>query len=336
MFATVGAPRLAARQGLSLRPSGRRTPVVTCSSSRERAIQKRLRQREERLHGEAAVVYKTEAGKPLTSQNILKAQAESRVSREWTGEEYETLASVTEGVRESIGLRFGGQAGAQVLSATAEHGDATAAGTTGAGQYDVFRDSPLRYMGYANEVGEALAAFLPVGGVPFSYAVAISYVLADTAHKAYLEWALRGCDADDAECTVMDKKLRFLLAGSLALDTVVWQMLASVIIPGATIHYVVQACHAALVLGDRALLDSIDTNELAAAYHSLLANGGERWIPTSTGLAAIPFIVRPIDNGVHKLLDISVRPFIMRSICSSKEAAAYGLEMCEVDWDADL
>ena len=98
--------------------------------------------------------------------------------------------------------------------------------------YDIFRDSPLRYMGYANEVGEALAAFLPVWGVPFSYAVAISYVLADTGDKAYLEWERNGCAEDDPSCTIMTKKLRFLLAGSLAFDTVLWQMLASVIIPG--------------------------------------------------------------------------------------------------------
>ena len=94
--------------------------------------------------------------------------------------------------------------------------------------YDIFRDSPLRYMGYANEVGEALAAFLPVWGVPFSYAVAISYVLADTGDKAYLEWERNGCAEDDPSCTIMTKKLRFLLAGSLAFDTVLWQMLAAV------------------------------------------------------------------------------------------------------------
>ena len=40
------------------------------------------------------------------------------------------------------------------------------------GEVDLFRDTPLRYMGYANEVGESFTAFLPVWGVPASYGVA--------------------------------------------------------------------------------------------------------------------------------------------------------------------
>ena len=40
------------------------------------------------------------------------------------------------------------------------------------GEVDLWRDTPVRYMGYANEVGEAFAAFLPGWGVPASYGVA--------------------------------------------------------------------------------------------------------------------------------------------------------------------
>jgi hypothetical protein len=40
------------------------------------------------------------------------------------------------------------------------------------GEVDIWRDTPVRYMGYANEVGEAFAAFLPGWGVPASYGVA--------------------------------------------------------------------------------------------------------------------------------------------------------------------
>ena len=40
------------------------------------------------------------------------------------------------------------------------------------GELDIYRESPLRYMGYSNEVGEAFAAFLPGWGVPASYGVA--------------------------------------------------------------------------------------------------------------------------------------------------------------------
>jgi len=51
------------------------------------------------------------------------------------------------------------------------------------GELDIYRESPLRYMGYSNEVGEAFAAFLPEWGVPASYGVAALYVFADTFDK---------------------------------------------------------------------------------------------------------------------------------------------------------
>jgi len=52
-----------------------------------------------------------------------------------------------------------------------------------AAEYDPLRDGPLRYCGYANECGEAFAAWIPGWGVPLSYAVAITYVLVDTFDK---------------------------------------------------------------------------------------------------------------------------------------------------------
>ena len=55
-------------------------------------------------------------------------------------------------------------------------------------EYDVFRDSLLRYMGYANECGEAFVAWLPVWGVPATYGIAATYVLADTVDKGVKRW----------------------------------------------------------------------------------------------------------------------------------------------------
>lgn len=37
-------------------------------------------------------------------------------------------------------------------------------------RYDPLRDGPLRYLGYANELGEAFAAWLFPGGVPLRWA----------------------------------------------------------------------------------------------------------------------------------------------------------------------
>lgn len=100
MLSSLTASKLAVRPATSQpRLSARRHYVVSCSSRKE-SIDKRLQQRKQRIDGESEVIYKSEAGKSLTSQNILKAQAESRATREWTGEEYETVASIAENLRQ--------------------------------------------------------------------------------------------------------------------------------------------------------------------------------------------------------------------------------------------
>lgn len=51
-------------------------------------------------------------------------------------------------------------------------------------EIDVFRDSYLRYCGYANEVGESFRPLVPKLFVHFSYAVAIFYVLTECGVKS--------------------------------------------------------------------------------------------------------------------------------------------------------
>ncbi|VVC97830.1 unnamed protein product [Leptidea sinapis] len=51
------------------------------------------------------------------------------------------------------------------------------------GEVDFFRDTWVRYLGYANEVGESFRPLIPVKVVRASYAVAFAYGLADTADK---------------------------------------------------------------------------------------------------------------------------------------------------------
>ncbi|CAM9999152.1 unnamed protein product, partial [Laminaria digitata] len=53
------------------------------------------------------------------------------------------------------------------------------------GEVDIFRDTALRYMGYANEVGEAFRPLIPGFAVVVSYAVAIAYVSADAVAKGF-------------------------------------------------------------------------------------------------------------------------------------------------------
>jgi len=75
-----------------------------------------------------------------------------------------------------------------------------------------------------------------------------------------------------------------------AIDTLAWQTLASVVLPGFTINRVVFAARfAAERAGPRA--------------PAALA----RWGPVGLGLATIPLIVKPIDEAVHVFMGATVR-----------------------------
>ena len=50
-------------------------------------------------------------------------------------------------------------------------------------EVDIYRDTLLRYCGYANEVGEAFRALTPKIFVHSTYVVASAYVLADATDK---------------------------------------------------------------------------------------------------------------------------------------------------------
>ena len=54
-------------------------------------------------------------------------------------------------------------------------------------EVDIFRDTPLRYMGYANEVGESFRYVAPWFVKP-SYGIAFAYVFADTYSKAMIQY----------------------------------------------------------------------------------------------------------------------------------------------------
>ncbi len=49
---------------------------------------------------------------------------------------------------------------------------------------DLWRETPLRYLGYANELGESFRSIVPRFVKP-SYGLAFGYVLCDTVDKVY-------------------------------------------------------------------------------------------------------------------------------------------------------
>jgi fission process protein 1 len=136
---------------------------------------------------------------------------------------------------------------------------------------DLYRETPLRYLGYANEVGESFAAFLPNWGVPASYAVAATYVMMDTIDKTKKKYD---------ETNDLDE------AGKVAIDTCTWQMLASVFWPGSFIRLVVAASTPHQFQGF--VFKELD------------------YVPTIIGLLTIPLIVKPIDEAVDRIMKNSV------------------------------
>lgn len=96
--------------------------------------------------------------------------------------------------------------------------------------------------------------------------------------------------ADKLKCPGAREQQRKLL--TTAVDTLVWQALASIIVPGVTINRV---CALSLFLLKR---------------YSRLQLQTCKWTTTGVGLSCIPFIVSPIDHGVHVLMDRTIRQWL--------------------------
>lgn len=80
-------------------------------------------------------------------------------------------------------------------------------------------------------------------------------------------------------------------AAKTAGDVFAWQMFASVIIPGFVINRITWG---AGILSKRTKLPGI----------------ARKWLPTCFGLAAIPFIIRPIDTAVDHAMDATYRKYV--------------------------
>ena len=141
---------------------------------------------------------------------------------------------------------------------------------------DIYRDTAVRYLGYANEVGEAFRNVVHRTFVRSSYVVSSSYVLADALSKSRAEVG----------------KLEGKPVRTFA-DVLIWQGLASVAIPGFTINRICWG------VGKMA-------RKLPSKQKGLLV--------TVSGLLAIPFIITPIDRGVDELMEKGVRPYALKHV----------------------
>uniref|UniRef100_A0A1A9WIK6 Mitochondrial fission process protein 1 n=1 Tax=Glossina brevipalpis TaxID=37001 RepID=A0A1A9WIK6_9MUSC len=138
---------------------------------------------------------------------------------------------------------------------------------------DIFRETWLRYTGYANEVGEAFRHLVSRRIVRGSYIGAISYVFADASTKSWRKF-------QESESLVQ--------VADVAVDVFLWQMLASVIIPGYTINRITYLSRVMF--------------KQAGARESMV-----KYMPTAVGLLSIPIIVHPIDRFVDFIMDKTFR-----------------------------
>ena len=140
-------------------------------------------------------------------------------------------------------------------------------------RFDPYRETSIRYMGYANEVGEALENYLPDWGIPASYCVAATYVIFDTLDKGQ-----RAYDSTP-------RGERFEETMRASTETLIWQLLASIIWPGGVIKLAVNVID---------FFIPIDND----------------FLPTFIGILLIPVIIRPIDVFVDQLMEDTISKVI--------------------------
>lgn len=81
----------------------------------------------------------------------------------------------------------------------------------------------------------------------------------------------------------------------MACDALAWQSLASVIVPGFTIN---RLCWA---------------SRLTLITMAKLPKPVSSYISVAMGLAAIPFIIKPIDNAVDHCMNLTLRPWLFKT-----------------------
>jgi mitochondrial fission process protein 1 len=145
-------------------------------------------------------------------------------------------------------------------------------------EVDLWRDTPLRLLGYANETGESFRYIFPKMVRP-SYAVSYAYTFADCIDKGYKTYKKDGRVSN--QCAIN------------TFDALTWQILASVAIPGYLINKTV--AFATFVLGKR------------FPSHTHFGPVPVRFVPVIVGLSTIPFIVSPIDNFTTYLMNMTMR-----------------------------
>lgn len=151
---------------------------------------------------------------------------------------------------------------------------------------DLFRDTPVRYLGYANEIRK-IFSFIPTRGVWFTYGVACAYIGCDVADKS-INVVFNQIPTDNLE-----ERRRNRIRILSAYDALVWQSLASVVLPGITMNRLRWSTN--LLFGKAFKTPPIRSSKYISAFLVSLA---------------IPLIIKPIDEAVDLFLDLTLRPWL--------------------------
>jgi Mitochondrial 18 KDa protein (MTP18) len=221
--------------------------------------------------------------------------------------------------------------------------------------FNIFRHSSLRYAGYANEIGEAFRYQYPKLVKP-SYAIAMTYVVADACYSGYQnvkpstmfhqdkdqskqqhqgqlvpnlkysgsrtaeeqEQKAETCtdglncgaircknekqDQSNREKICIDKVNLARTRSVSFIDALLWQSLASVVLPGLTIYSIVRLSD---IMTKTAVLAAKQNSALF--QNNFWLSSAQKWLPTTVGLLSIPMIIHPIDTLVDTIMDQTFR-----------------------------
>jgi hypothetical protein len=133
--------------------------------------------------------------------------------------------------------------------------------------YDLYKHSPLRYLGYANELGEAFRSFLPKSVVVASYVVASGYALGDAVDKGYT--AYKKPDDKFKKWNVADK----------TSDTLIWQVTNNHNF--SQFSYLLLSPYQHTLLTEPCMLQLLDSTNLSDQTHHLedgvSSNSSQHW-----------------------------------------------------------
>lgn len=171
-----------------------------------------------------------------------------------------------------------------------------------------FRILPLCLSpGYANELGEAFRHIVSVKLVYLSYFVSSAYVLSHSifngvaAGKNQAVASKRNLDTSSVSSTLSGEHRNLMHvkltspSSKAFVDTLIWQGLASVIIPGLVIN---RTC-------------AVSRLALRHFFRGSTSETARKVAVTGIGIGSIPCIIHPIDRCVAKLSSLSKSGYLL-------------------------